>query len=64
MIILTSYETKEDVLINTDDIVLARRDKQKENEWTMLALKSTSMLQMVDETPKEIQELVKREWDL
>ena len=64
MIILTAYETKEDVLINTDDIVLARRDKQKENEWTMLALKSTSMLQMVDETPKEIQELVKREWDL
>jgi len=57
MIILTGFETKQDIFINEENIVLAERKEP----YTFVVFKSGATA-LVDETPREIRDLIREDW--
>lgn len=58
MIILKGSETREDIFVNEENIVLAER---KETRYTYVVFKSGATA-LVDETPREIRDLIREDW--
>jgi len=58
MIILTGFETNEDIFVNEQTLVLAERRVTGE---TILVFKSAATAS-VNETPREIRDLIREDW--